>query len=399
MVKGSIVYYTHFYNLFVDGHFKKWVDEFKKIYPNVKDVKVEVLTDYRNQMGAMMAAGNYGDVIEMMDNMSRADYQIFYEPLNSLGLHNSYLFPEQFLVDGNYYGFSYGVNADGVVYNKSLFAKAGIARFPRTRTDLLAACKKLKTLGVTPFRLNMALGWPMQQWDKEVLIFAGDAGYYDRMLKDPAPFSRDKPYGKMMSFVRQLIDEGCTEPNLTAAEYVEASPAFQNALADMASNKIGMWFLANWSIEQILDKASKIHSGMTSDDLGFAPLPYDDSGEVTVLMDPDFGLAVSAQSSNKATAKAFLYYLLYISDLANAGGFIPGNVNARSTLPQIDELRSYHPHYIKFATPSREFGDAMMAAGYDFMTGTYLCPPILAKDFDVALRDMNNRWSTAIGGK
>jgi len=402
-VKGTITYYSHFYNFYIDGHMKKWADGFKKIYPNVEGVRVEVLSDYRNQMGALMAAGDYGDVVEIMDNMSRADFEIFYEPLNSLGIQNTHFFPEQYLFDGKYYGFTYGVNAEAVVYNKTLFAKAGIDRFPRTKTDLFAACKKLRAIGVTPFMLNMNAGWPMQQWDKKVLAFAGEGDYFGKMLKDPAPFSKDKPYGRVLSFIRELIGEGCTETNLTATGNVDATLAWQTSLRDMASGRIGMWFLANWSIEQILDieqiveGGKTIHSTVTTADLGFAPLPIDDSGEGKVVMDTDFAVAVSAQSTNKATAKAFLYYLLNITDLANSGGFIPGNVNVPATLPQITELRSTKPRFIKLANPPPEFSSAMVAAGFDFMTGTYLRPPVLAKDFDEALRDMNKRWATAIG--
>jgi ABC-type glycerol-3-phosphate transport system substrate-binding protein len=399
-VRGSIVYYSHFNNFVADGHYKKWVDDFKKLYPNVKDVKIELLTDFpdfRNHMGALMAGGSYGDVVEIMDSMSQNDYEIFFEPLNSLGIQNVNIFPDQFYFEGKYYGFGYGVNADAVVYNKTLFAKAGIDRFPRTRTELFAACAKLKSLGVIPFQLNMPLGWPMQQWDKETLIFADDGDYFAKLLNDPAPFSRDKPYGKMLTFVRALIDKGCVESNLDATDHFNNLPTWQSYVASMASGKIGMWFLANWSIQQILDAARDNHTGMVSADLGFAPLPVDDSGDAKVLIEGDIGLAVSAQSTNKPTAKAFLYYLLNITDLAEVGGFIPGNVNSQPTLPQIAELKSLTPAFIKMVSPSADVRNAMAAAGFDFMTGIYLRSPLLAKDFDAALSDMNRRWATAIG--
>jgi ABC-type glycerol-3-phosphate transport system substrate-binding protein len=396
-VKGSITYYSHFYNFSTDGHFLKWANGFKKIYPNVTDVRVIVLTDYRTQIGALMASGHYGDIVDIVDNLSKADYEIFYEPLNSLGMQSKYQFAERFEIDGIYYGFAYGADIEAVVYNKTLFAMAGIDKFPRTKTELFAACQKLRGIGVTPFALNMAMGWPMQQWDKAALMFAGDGDYYAKMLKDAAPFARDKPYGKTLAFIRELISAGCTEQNLTASAHIDASPAWQTALEDMATNKIGMWFMANWSIKQIIDKAIQTHHAMTADDLGFAPLPIDDSGEPKILMDTDFGLAVSAMSANKPTAKAFLYYLLNVTDLANAGGFIPGNVNTRTTLPQIAELQSTQPQVIRMVNPTADFGDAMAAAGFDFMVGTYLRSPILAKDFDEALREMNHRWATATG--
>jgi ABC-type glycerol-3-phosphate transport system substrate-binding protein len=397
LVKGTITYFTHWANFVEDGHMKKWGDDFKKIYPNVQDVKIVLLKDYRNEMTVKMAEGDYGDVVEMMDNLPQDDYDVYYEPLNSLGMQKNYMFSDRFAVDGEYYAFTYGVNAEALVYKKTLFKKAGIEKFPLTKSDLFADCKKLKAIGVTPFMLNMAAGWPMQQWDKEVLIFAGDPNYYGKMLKDTGAFAKDKPYGRVLTFIRELIEAGCAEETLTSTAQTDASTAWNVSLEAMSSGKIGMWFLANWSIPQILGNAEKNHRAMTSADLGMAPLPIDDSGEAKILMDPDFGVAVSSQSTNKPTAKAFLYYLLNMTDLANAAGFIPGNVNVPASLPQIAELRALNPKIINLVTPAAEFRDAMAAARFDFMTGTYLRPPVLAKDFDGALQDLNKRWTAAIG--
>jgi ABC-type glycerol-3-phosphate transport system substrate-binding protein len=397
MVNGTITYYSHFYNFVQDGHYKKWAEGFKKIYPNVTDVRIVVLPDYKKQMRALMAVGDYGDVVDILDDVSRSDYEFFYEPLNSLGMQNAARFPDQFLFNGKYYGFTYGVNVEGVVYNRVLFSKAGIDKFPRTKTELFAACRKLKALGVVPLSLNMAIGWPMQQWDLETIVFAEDGAYYAKMLKDAAPFSKDKPYGKMVMFVRELVRENCVEPALNMPALAESTADWKKSLVEMTENKVGMWFFGNWTINQILNVAIDTHSPMTSDDLGFAPLPIDDSGESKVLMDADYGVAVSSQSKNKETAKAFLYYLLNITDLPNAAGFIPGNPNVAAALPQLTEIQSYKPKVIKLVSPPAEFGNAMFVAGFDFMTGTYLRPPILANDVDEALQNLNKRWSTAIG--
>jgi ABC-type glycerol-3-phosphate transport system substrate-binding protein len=288
------------------------------------------------------------------------------------------------------------VNAEAVVYNKKLFAKAGI-EFPQSRKDLFAACKKLRATGAIPFILNVGLGWTMQQWDREVLVFAGDGDYYRKMLKDDAPFARDKPYGKVLAFVREMIDQGCTELGPASPARIGVPTNWGESRQLMASGKVGMWFLSSWSIAQIVEMAERMHTGMTAADLGFAPLPIDDSGVGKVLMDPDYGIAISAQSTNKETAKAFLYFLLNIADLANASGFIPADVNVPATLPQIAELQRLKPIFIDAKSPPAEFSNAMVAAGFDFMTGTYLRAPLLAKDFDEALDDMNKRWSAAIG--
>ncbi|MBQ2986470.1 MAG: extracellular solute-binding protein [Tyzzerella sp.] len=52
--------------------------------------------------------------------------------------------------DGHYYSLTWGGGALAIVYNKTLFEKAGITETPRTTDELTAACDKLLENGIAP---------------------------------------------------------------------------------------------------------------------------------------------------------------------------------------------------------------------------------------------------------
>ena len=387
-VKGRITFYTHFAQFQANGRWDDWAAAFAEKYPGA-EVEIVPVSGYRKEMPTRIASGDYGDVLGVLDNLPPSDYAKFYLPLNGMDLAEHSQFVDRYTVDGNIYGFIYGVNAEAIVYNKKAFEKAGIDHVPSTRTELFDDCKKLLNAGITPVAINMGTGWAMQQWDKAALLFADDGDYYNKMLDDPAPFSKDKPYGESFSFVKDLFDAGCTERDHTANNWEQSR--LQIGVGD-----IGMWFLANWSIPQIVQQTKSLGVD-ASGDLGMFPLPIDDRGHPKVLLNPDWALGVASNSKNPDTAKAWIDFLLGQTDVGNEAGFIPGNTRIAPTMPQIQELFALKPETIKAGTPSSAFKQAMADARMDFMTGNYIRDTILAPDFDAALAELNDRWARAIG--
>ena len=60
--------------------------------------------------------------------------------------------------DGKVYGMSTGSWASGIVYNKDLLKQGGVDKVPATWDEFLAACKKLKKAGITPYLETIADG-------------------------------------------------------------------------------------------------------------------------------------------------------------------------------------------------------------------------------------------------
>lgn len=387
-IGGKLTFYTHFTNFVENGKWEEWTSAFAARHPGV-EIEILPIAAYSKEMPTRIASGDYGDVLNLLDNLPPADYAKFYEPLTDMSLAATHSFVDRYRVDGEIYGYVYGQNAEAVVYNKDAFARAGVTALPRTKTELFATCQKLRDAGITPFMINMGAGWPMQQWDKAALLFAGSGDYYEQMLNDPAPYAADKPYGQAVRFLKELFDAGCTEADHTANNWDEAKMR-------MGAGEAGMWFLANWSVPQAIAAGEALGIENVGDRLGMFPLPIDDSGDPAILINPDWALGVSVNSDNKATAKAFIEFLLTETDVANAAGFIPGDPRIAADMPQIIELFAAEPRRIEARTPSSEFKQAMADARLDFMTGTYIRDLVLAADFDAAIAEVNRRWAAAI---
>ncbi len=387
-IGGEITFYTHFSQFVDNGDWERWAGEFEDRYPGT-DVEVLHVGNYRKEMPTRIASGDYGDVLNVLDNLPPSDYAEFYLPLNDMSLADTHTFVDRYTVDGNIYGYVYGANAEAIVYNKAAFERAGIESVPTTRSELFAACDRLKSEDIVPFQINMGAGWPMQQWDKAALLFADDGSYYDKALMDSAPYAEGKPYGESMRFVRELFEAGCTERDYTANNWDESKML-------LGAGEAAMWFLANWSIPQTIVAGESLGVDNVSEDLGMFPLPVNDSGNPAVLLWPDWALGVSAKSDNPETAKAWIQFLLTETDVANASGFIPGDPRIAPEMPQLVELFAGEPRIIEASTPSSEFKQAMADARLDFMTGTYIRDLVLADDFDSAIDDINTRWSRAL---
>lgn len=386
---GTITFYTHFTNFEENGKWDEWAAAFAEANPGTQ-VDIIAVADYRREMPTRMASGDYGDVLNVLDNLPPEDYATFYAPLNDMAMADTHSFVDRYTVEGNIYGYIYGANAEGVVYNKDAFARAGIDAVPTTRTELFAACTALNDAGIVPFQINMGAGWPMQQWDKAALLFAGDGGYYEDTLASGTPYDAAEPYGQSLAFVKELFDAGCTERDYTANNWDQSK-------ALLGAGEAGMWFLANWSVPQAITAGESLGVENVSDSLGMFPLPIDDSGEPAVLLNPDWALGVSANSENPETAKAWINFLLTETDIANEAGFIPGDPRIDATLPQLVELFGYDPVMIEASTPSSAFKQAMADARLDFMSGTYIRDLVLAEDFDAAITEVNDRWARATG--
>ncbi|WP_417280364.1 ABC transporter substrate-binding protein [Celeribacter sp.] len=388
-VGGKITFYTHFTNFVENGKWDEWTNAFETAYPGT-EVEVIGIANYRAEMPVRIASGDYGDVVNVLDNLPPQDFKKFYLPLTDMPLAETHQFVDRYKVDGEVYGYVYGVNAEAVVYNKQAFARAGIEAVPTTRTELFEVCDKLKSAGIVPMQINMGAGWPMQQWDKAALMFARDGAFYETMLSDPSPYDAKKPYGQSIGLARALFEAGCTEKDYTANNWEQSKTL-------LGAGEAGMWFLANWSIPQAIKAGEALGLENVSDDLGMFPLPIDDSGSSPVLLNPDWALGVSVNSKNPDTAKAWIDFVLTKTDIANEAGFIPGDLRIAPTMPQLVELQSYDAPMIEAGTPSSAFVQAMADARIDFMTGTYIRDVILAKDYDAAIDEVNARWAKVTG--
>ena len=112
-----------------------------------------------------------------------------------------------FTVDGKIYGLPHTVSQVGFMYNKELFAKAGIdgAKIA-TWDDLLDAVKKLKAANVTPIVVGGADKWPLHfYWTHLAVRLGGKAGF-DAALKGENGGFEGEVFQKAGEHFKQLVD-------------------------------------------------------------------------------------------------------------------------------------------------------------------------------------------------
>ena len=383
-VQGEITYYTHKTDFVENGTYDKFVKEFKKLYPKVTDVKVIGFGEYRSLLRQRMNTNDYGDLVQTLTSIPANQYPNYYEPLNVLYTTDEIYFPDTWEYQGKRYGISIGNSLEGLVYNKTVFKEAGIEAPIKTISELYSACEKIKKLGKTPIFINFGTKWALQQFDKLPIVIEGNADVYDKMLTQKAPFSdKNSSFYKSLVILNHLVDNKYVEEDLITHQWEDSKNAF-------AKGQVGMMYLGNWVIPQIIDK------GGESKDIGFMPMPGNDSGVLKAQMNHDFGYAISKHSKNKDTAKAFLKFLLEKSNFDELTGFIPTIKAKTTTLPQLQEYLSYNPVVLQTKPDNVKFIQAANKAKIDFNSGGYIQDLVTAEDFEKALEKLDNRWERAI---
>jgi len=141
-------------------HYRRLIAEFNKIEPGIK-VDLEVTQDdYPSMLKIRINAGNTPDIFNTLlgpEIKSFAEYSADLSGQPWVKNVQPAVLPDLKL-DGKVLGIPVVQNGFGVVYNKRLFAEAGLTP-PRTVAELETACQKLKARGVTPFGNGFKEWW------------------------------------------------------------------------------------------------------------------------------------------------------------------------------------------------------------------------------------------------
>lgn len=112
-----------------------------------------------------------------------------------------------FTIDGKLYGLPYTVSQVGFMYNKELFAKAGVdgAKIA-TWDDYLDAVRKLKSAGVTPIVVGGADKWPLHfYWTYFAVRIGGKAGFQAALAGKDGGFA-GPTFIRSGEMMKQLVD-------------------------------------------------------------------------------------------------------------------------------------------------------------------------------------------------
>lgn len=134
--------------------FEKMTEAYTAKYPNVKfNIEIVASDKYNDALKMKIAGGDVPDIMfgrpnTMIDFLESGVFMDITDESFTKKISEAYI-PNVSYKD-RVYGLPLDLMTNGVIYNKDLFAQAGID-VPMTWTEFVAACEKLKAKGITPF--------------------------------------------------------------------------------------------------------------------------------------------------------------------------------------------------------------------------------------------------------
>jgi len=313
-ITGEITVLTNRTDI-VDTTFKDYAAEFTKAYPGTS-VKFEAIAKYETDVATRLSSGDYGDVLLIPNTVTKAQLPQFFEPLGTVDeLSKTYRFTAEQAYDGKAYGVAQTGNAQGIVYNKKVWAAAGITTLPKTPDEFLTDLKAIKAkTAATPYYTNYKDGWPLSQWDGNRAI-TGDADESVKLIRNDAPWATGQYHAIADGLLFDIVKDGLSEADPTTTDW-------ETSKGSLGSGKVASMVLGSWAITQMQDAA--VTAGGTKADIGYMPFPYQVDGTFYSTVAGDYKNGISAKSDNKATARAWIEWFAQKSGYAAAqGGLSP----------------------------------------------------------------------------
>ncbi|MFD2670897.1 ABC transporter substrate-binding protein [Marinicrinis sediminis] len=380
-MQGTITFLTNRVDLIENGTMRRYAEAFSEKYPGAT-VQFEGLTNYADDIIARLTMRDLGDALLIPKNLTNRELPNYFEPLDPAMMENM-RFTDHRMHEGQNYGLATGSSIEGIIYNKRAFAAAGIEEVPRTLDEFYAACEQLKQAGIVPVYLNYGAQWPMKQWGEELVVFMNeDPNYVNNMINQPEPWQLDNAWGRSIMIAKTLINRGYVEDRLFA-DYWEISKT------EVATGEAAMYFLGNWVINQV------VAAGANSEDIGFFPFPYDNSGNYYAPVNPDWFVGVSKFSEHKKLAKAWIDFLVKESGYIADSGFLPVIKGEEAAFPQIQEFLSYEPTLVESVPVSDTLLEIANRAQIAFWSGEYVQELVASRDLAASFEAINQRWKRA----
>ena len=325
-LSGKVTFLTNRTDM-IGKEYDEYLKRFNEKYPDIKIEFEGGQTDYNQQLKVRMASGELPDLMFVPD-IPNSDLPKYFAELDDMPFSSALTFKDFKSYEGKLYGITTGNASSGIVYNKQAFADAGITETPKTWDEFLAACEKLKQNGVIPLSSNFKDKWPLGSWAYDLpRLIENNPNFPNEKLNTDTPFTMDNGYGKSFSLLKELADKDYLEKDINSTNWEQSKK-------DIANGKMAMYYLGNWVINQV------IGVGAEADNIGFFPLPYDNSGQTRAGLSPDFFYAVNKDSKNLEATKAFLAWLIEDSGYEDFAGFMSPLEGRESKLPQLAEFQA-----------------------------------------------------------
>lgn len=272
---------------------------FHQKFPNIRVEAQQVPYDeFRRKLLTSIAGGTAPDVI-------RSDI-IWVPELAAMGAlealdtlmpdFNAYkekVFPGPLstnLWQGHYYGLPLDTNTRLLMWNKEMYAAAGIAAPPKTIDEFLEVCERIKALGRDKycFADGGTYGWAVLPW---IWSFGGDLT--DPEMRTASGYVNGPDTVAAYEFLKGMLDKGYLHPGILGGGVDTAGGFARDEIANLLE---GPWmpaiFAAQYPQKQIQ----------------WALMPAGKGGSISVVGGED--IVLFKQSRNKEAALEFIRFML-----------------------------------------------------------------------------------------
>ncbi|HYI50850.1 MAG TPA: extracellular solute-binding protein [Microbacterium sp.] len=277
-------------------------------------------------------------------------------------------------------GLGYVNNANGVIYNASIFEEQGL-EVPETWDEFIAVCDTLQEAGVTPFYGTLADSWTgMPSWNALGAYPARD-DFFDKLRAqgtDVGPDSEvsfEKNFAEMMDQQYTLFSNYMQE-GYRGETYDEGNAAFANG--DVAMLLQGIW--ATNPIKQVNPDI----------EMGIFPYPGTDNPEDRLLVSGvDVVFTMGKNSPNEDAAMRFI-------DYAFQKDVIEGFAASQNMVPSVEGAEISDDPALQAVKPFFDDGKITGFIDHQFPPAVPLIPIdqefLFNGDAEAALKTLDNEW-------
>ena len=238
---------------------------------------------------------------------------------------------ESCTVDGKLVCAPYYAGSRAIIYRKSMFTKAGIAKPPTTMAELQAAADKLMQTFASDKRFS-AFYFPGKYWYAALPFIWDFGGDIAKKEGDQWRGTVDSPEAQQgLGELKKLVD-CCSRADKSGDEAKQDQTFAQGHIAMIVAN--------GWEKGVILDK--KTGNPKLEKDLAAFPLPSHNPGQTAPVFLGGSDLGIATKSKNQDLAMDWVKLLSgtkYQTQMATVGGVIP-NSTTLLTLHQDDPYLS-----------------------------------------------------------
>jgi multiple sugar transport system substrate-binding protein len=320
--KKTITFVGGAYTSTTAAYWKDLASKFEAANPGYK-VNVQII-DWNNidqQVATMIQTKQYPDILNENKFSGWAQDGIL-QPASSLvssSVQSDFIpaFKNASIYKGTQYALPFITSTRALFYNKTAFAKAGIAKPPTTWLQLVTDAQKLKKAGYIGYGLPLGTEESQAEWS---IWMWGNGGNWESA---PGKFTVDSAEN-----VKTLKVLNCLS---NVYKVTEANPGQTNrtdgVFHPFANGKVGMMFGASF--------APSLFKGWKSTvDYGVAPVPVNGNVKPFTLGVQDYLMSFKNPGNTTAVSKFLNYF--YQEDnytrFLTSQGFLPATASASTAL-------------------------------------------------------------------